>query len=83
LTPLIDAADGADHFDALTKRQQQIAALVCRGHPNKVIARELTLTDGTVKQHVYRIFRKLGVRNRRELIAALSPPASTCAKAGG
>ena len=57
---------------ALTEREQQITALVCGGHSNKVIARELNLREGTVKQHLYVIFRKLAVRNRGELIIASS-----------
>ena len=55
--------------EALTSRKYQVAALVCRGLPNKQIARELSLCEGTVKQHVHNIFHKLRIRNRCALIA--------------
>ena len=44
-----------------------MAELVARGWYNKVIAHELELTEGTVKEYLNRIFRKLCVRNRTEL----------------
>jgi DNA-binding NarL/FixJ family response regulator len=41
--------------------------LVCRALQNKEIAGELHLTEGTIKEYLNRIFRKLGVANRTEL----------------
>jgi DNA-binding NarL/FixJ family response regulator len=52
---------------ALSPRQQQIVALLCRGMLNKEIAHELGLTTGTVKEYMQDIFRKVGARNRVEL----------------
>jgi DNA-binding NarL/FixJ family response regulator len=57
--------------DALTNREQQVAALVCNGLTNKEIATELELVEGTVKLHVHAIFQKLGVSNRAMLIHSL------------
>ena len=37
------------------------------GKSNKLIARELTITEGTVKLHVRRIMKKLGVENRTQV----------------
>jgi DNA-binding NarL/FixJ family response regulator len=54
----------ADRFDILTGREAQILDLVARGRRNKSIARELGLSEHTVKLHVHHIFGKLGVRNR-------------------
>ena len=51
----------------LTDRQQQVMELVCEGMPNKVIARELCMTEATVKVHVRQIMRKLGVTNRTQI----------------
>jgi DNA-binding CsgD family transcriptional regulator len=48
----------------LSMRQQQILALIAAGKSNKEIADRLGLATGTVKQHAYALFRKLGVRNR-------------------
>ena len=66
--------EGADseQFRALTNRERQIATLICRGLANKQVARELGLSEGTIKQHVHNIFQKLGVRNRCALICAVS-----------
>jgi DNA-binding NarL/FixJ family response regulator len=52
----------------LTKREQEIVALVCVGLANKIIARRLGISEGTVKSHLNQIFRKLGVQNRATLI---------------
>ncbi len=53
-----------------TNREQQVVALVCQGLSNKKIARELWLSEGTVKQHVHNILVKAGLRSRREIIVA-------------
>jgi DNA-binding NarL/FixJ family response regulator len=51
----------------LSFRQRQIVQLVQEAKANKEIAFELSLTEGTVKEYLYHIFRKLGVRNRTDL----------------
>src|SRR5437763_16736042 len=53
---------GATSF--LTPRQREIFELVVLGTSNKKIARELGLSRGTVKIHIAKLFRKLGVRRR-------------------
>jgi two-component system, NarL family, nitrate/nitrite response regulator NarL len=63
----------AKHVGALTGREQHVATLVCHGLSNKDIAQRLGISEGTVKSHVHRILRKLGVQNRCALILALSP----------
>ena len=52
----------------LSPREREVALLVARGLANKEIARELGLSNGTVKLHVHKIFLKLGTRKRHELI---------------
>lgn len=52
---------------SLTPREREIARLVGNGASNKVIARELNITDRTVKAHLSAIFQKLGVRDRLQL----------------
>lgn len=59
-----DGARTAAQFDMLTGREAEILDLVARGRRNKAIARELGLSEHTVKLHVHHIFGKLGVRNR-------------------
>lgn len=52
----------------LTERQLQVLALLAEGKPNKLIARTLDITEGTVKIHLAAIFQALGVRNRTEAV---------------
>src|SRR5579872_1194513 len=51
----------------LTFRERQIVQLVSQGKANKEIAFSLVLTQGTVKEYLFRIFRKVEVSNRTEL----------------
>lgn len=51
----------------LTFRERQIVLLVADAKLNKEIAFELRLTEGTIKEYLNRIFRKLEVKNRTEL----------------
>jgi DNA-binding CsgD family transcriptional regulator len=60
-----------DSRASLTHREQQIARLVRNGLSNKEIARDLALAQPTVKTHLLRMFRKLGVSSRTEMIGAL------------
>ena len=53
-------------FSALTPRELEILRHVAEGQSNKMIARDLNITDGTVKLHVKAILRKLGVHSRVE-----------------
>jgi len=52
----------------LTPRQLDVLRLLLKGEPNKLIARELNLTEGTVKIHIAAILRNLQVRNRTEAV---------------
>jgi two-component system nitrate/nitrite response regulator NarL len=53
-------------FSDLTPRESEILSHVAEGQSNKMIARALSITDGTVKLHVKAILRKLGVHSRVE-----------------
>jgi DNA-binding NarL/FixJ family response regulator len=52
--------------DPLTPREHEVLALIGRGMANKVIARELSLSEKTVKAHVSSILAKLGVSDRTQ-----------------
>ncbi|MDV2477120.1 helix-turn-helix transcriptional regulator [Rhodococcus zopfii] len=66
--------DTAQHLlDPLTDRETEVVRLVLTGASNAAIAAELVITVDTVKSHVKRILRKLGVTNRSELIAKYRP----------
>ena len=55
-----------DPFGELTPREREILAHVAEGQSNKVIARNLGISDGTVKLHVKAVLRKLGLHSRVE-----------------
>lgn len=61
---------GVPTVAGLTERQQEVLALLARGLPNKLIARELGLSESTVKVHLLAIYRVLSVRNRTEAVVA-------------
>jgi two-component system, NarL family, response regulator LiaR len=52
--------------DPLTPREHEVLALIGRGMPNKLIARELSLSEKTVKAHVSSILAKLNVTDRTQ-----------------
>jgi len=54
----------------LTHRQVEVLRLIIQGKPNKSIARELQLSEGTVKIHLASIYRALSVSNRTEAAMA-------------
>jgi two-component system, NarL family, nitrate/nitrite response regulator NarL len=56
----------------LTPRERQIATLVSGGANNKLIARQLNITDRTVKAHLSAIFQKLGMSDRLQLALYIS-----------
>jgi DNA-binding CsgD family transcriptional regulator len=64
---------------ALTARQLQVVALVGQGFSNKEIANDLKISEGTVKQHIFTIFRLLNVSSRAKL-AVVSQKLGTIAK---
>lgn len=58
--------DNGSPFEDLTPRETEILVLLAEGQSNKVIARNLGISDGTVKLHVKAILRKLNVHSRVE-----------------
>jgi len=56
----------------LTQRQAQVLALLVQGKSNKLICRELSLAEGTVKVHVAAVLKALGVANRTQAVLAVS-----------
>lgn len=62
---------GPDLF-GLTQRQSDVLRLLVQGKPNKLICRDLNLSEGTVKVHVSAILRALNVHTRAQAIVALS-----------
>ena len=66
----------AEHplLDSLSGREREVAACVARGESNKEIARQLDVSERTIKAHLTSIFEKFGVRDRLQLALLLSTP---------
>jgi DNA-binding CsgD family transcriptional regulator len=66
--------------DPLTAREREVAAMVAQGMSNRQIASEIFLSEHTVKRHISKILRKLGLASRAEVAAwaterlPLTPP---------
>lgn len=69
----------AGPFADLTPREMEILCHLSEGQSNKVIARNLNISDGTVKLHVKAILRKLGVHSRVEA-AVMAVEKGLCGK---
>lgn len=83
--PLAADDDKALHRRLLTLSSAQLRVLIALadGKLNKQIAYDLNLTEGTVKQHLNAVFRKLGVQNRAQAIVAAGPYLTEIRSAGG
>jgi len=66
--PAVPVTARGERPDGLTARELEVLGLVASGKTNKVIARELFLSEKTVKTHVNRIYAKLGVPSRQAAI---------------
>lgn len=56
------------HRSSLTDRENEIVAFVARGMTNKEVAKRLNLSHETIKKHLKKVFVKLGVHHRTEVI---------------
>jgi DNA-binding CsgD family transcriptional regulator/tetratricopeptide (TPR) repeat protein len=64
-------ADMLSGVGALTASERRVADLATEGHTNKDIAQLLYVTPKTIEVHLSSVYRKLGIRSRRELAGAL------------
>src|SRR5882724_3325839 len=65
------ASSRLPHLVRLTRREQEVARLVCEGRTNQEIADDACLSLPMVKKHLHAIFRKLEVTSRSRLIALM------------
>lgn len=64
----VDTAESVDLFDGLSSREHDVLSILITGASNKEIARELEITERTVKAHLSSIFQKTGVSDRVSLV---------------
>jgi DNA-binding NarL/FixJ family response regulator len=62
-------APGAPGNESLSAREREVLALVARGTSNREIARELFISEATVKTHLTHLYAKLGVKDRAAAVA--------------
>jgi DNA-binding NarL/FixJ family response regulator len=60
------AMDEAERSDELSEREIEVLKLVGSGASNREISRRLCITEGTAKNHISKILRKLGLRDRTQ-----------------
>ena len=63
---MLDARSAPDPFGDLSLREREVLGLLVEGLANKLIARRLQISEKTVKSHLTRIFRELGVTDRTQ-----------------
>jgi DNA-binding NarL/FixJ family response regulator len=63
---VLDARSEPDPLANLSAREREVLELLVEGLPNKLIARRLEISEKTVKSHLTRIFRELGVTDRTQ-----------------
>jgi len=63
---ILDARTAPDPLAGLSEREREVLALLVEGLANKLIARRLQISEKTVKSHLTRIFREIGVTDRTQ-----------------
>lgn len=61
---------GETEMERLTEREHEVLTLMARGMCNSEIAGELYVSQATVKTHVARVLRKMGLRDRTQAVVA-------------
>lgn len=69
---LVSAMDLSARGSTLTPRQHDVLRALSRGLPTKLIARELSISEHTVKEHIATIFEALGAHNRTDAVIRAS-----------
>jgi DNA-binding CsgD family transcriptional regulator len=72
LAPETGGSEVTNARDPLTPREQKVAELAASGLPTREIAAASYLSQKTVEYHLTRVYRKLGVRSKSELVFALA-----------
>lgn len=65
--------DAYSRISDLSRAQHSVLIALADGRSNKEIARDLAVTEATIKAHLTAIYRKLGVNNRSQALLAVQP----------
>ncbi len=65
---LLDAKSAPDPLGRVSPREREVLGLLLDGMPNKLIARRLGISEKTVKSHLTKVFRAIGVDDRVQAI---------------
>ena len=57
-----------DMYNTLTGRERQVLDHIAAGQSNKQIAKQLYLSESTIKSHIYRVYKKLDIHKRKDAI---------------
>jgi DNA-binding NarL/FixJ family response regulator len=63
---ILNARSEPDPFVSLSQREREVLELLVEGLPNKLMARRLEISEKTIKSHLTRIFREIGVTDRTQ-----------------
>ena len=67
LTPQVNDEDFSTLLFELTSRRKQVYDLIISGRTNKEIMAELFIEQSTLKSHINQVYKKLNIKNRKEL----------------
>ena len=70
----LDAERRRHPVPTLTARQRQLADLLASGRTSRQIARELGVSEGTVRKHLENIYRRLGAQSRTQAVCIITTP---------
>ena len=70
IAPIVKRSEIRKTASSLTKRQHEVLQRLANGESNKIIARKLELSEGTVKLHVRAVFSALNVSNRTQAVVS-------------
>jgi non-specific serine/threonine protein kinase len=72
VSPAPEQLPASTQAASLTRREEEVVALVARGLTNRQIAAELSISEHTAATHVAKILKKLGLRSRTQIGSRLA-----------
>lgn len=76
--PESEIPNGAVQLDTLSAREREVLGLICEGHSDVQMARLLSLSENTVRNHIAALYRKIGVNRRTAAVIWARERGITC-----